>query len=149
MLGIALGLFATLLACWLKSRSARIVGLSLLVLCSAMACPVFWLGDEGYRNIRPIADEQGQAWLDIHMDRAEASIWVYYILTVLAGAAIVVPRYRPRSEKGLLISTVAMACAVLGVGAWISAAGGRVRHPEFRPAEPLIIQDESEAYEVE
>lgn len=149
VLGLGLGLFATLFACWLRSRSARLVGLSLLFLCSAAAYPTFWLGNEGYRNVRGIADEQGQAWLDLHLDRAESAIWLYYLVTLSAGSAIILPRWRPNSERPFLVMTIAASCLALGAGAWVATAGGRVRHPEFRPAEPLAIEDESEAYEVE
>lgn len=149
VLGLGLGLLATLFACWLRSRAARWVGLGLLLLCSAAAYPVFWLGQESYRNVRGIADEQGQAWLDLHLDRAESAIWLYYLVTLSAGGAILLPRWQPRSERPLLILAIATSCLALGAGAWIATAGGRVRHPEFRPSEPLVIENESEAYEVE
>lgn len=148
VLGIGLGLFATLLACWLRSRAARLVGLSLLFLCSAAAYPTFWLGHEGYRNVRGITDEQGQAWLDMHLERAESVIWLYYLATLFAGCAILLPRSRPGSERLLIVLALASSSLALGAGVWVATAGGRVRHSEFRPAEPLAIEDESETYEV-
>lgn len=136
VLGLGLGIFALLLALLMKSRPAQIVGLAVILICSGSAYPVLRLGQEGYRNVRRIADEPGQDWLDAHMDRAEDWIGIYYALTALSLAALIVPRYKPRTAVPLAVLTLILSAASFGAGVWISDFGGKVRHSEFRTGPP-------------
>jgi len=38
-----------------------------------------------------MTDEDGEAWLDEHMHRAEALIWIFYALVALSAIAIAAP----------------------------------------------------------
>ncbi len=147
-LGVALGLLATALACGLRSRRACMVGVALLGLCAAMAYPSSRSGHAAYRNVRVLADEQGQAWLDLHLDRAEQILPGFYALALVAGLAFEALRRQHRLGRPLLAGTALLAVGMLAAGGWVAQAGGRGRHPEFRPATPLPISDEID-YEVE
>lgn len=91
VIGVALGIFALVLALLLKSRQAQIVALAVVLVSSAAAYPVLFLGQQAYKSVRGIADEPGQDWLDVHMERAESTIYIYYALMLVAGAALAVP----------------------------------------------------------
>ena len=136
VIGVGLGIFALILALFLKSRPAQIVALAVVLVSSAAAYPVLFLGQQAYKSVRGIADEPGQQWLDVHMERAESTIYIYYALMLVAGAALAVPKWKPKTAMPLVLATLALAAASMGVGGWISYAGGRVRHPEFREVLP-------------
>ncbi len=132
VIGVGLGVFALVLALLLKSRQAQIVALAVVLVSSAAAYPVLFLGQQAYKSVRGIADEPGQRWLDVHMERAESTIYIYYALMIVAGAALAAPKWKPKTAVPLALVTLVLAAASMGVGGWISYAGGRVRHPEFR-----------------
>ncbi len=136
VIGVGLGVFSLVLALFLKSRQAQIVALAVVLVSSAAAYPVLSLGQQAYKSVRGIADDPGQGWLDIHMERAESTIYIYYALMLVAGAALAVPKWKPKTAVPLALATLALAAASMGVGGWISYAGGRVRHPEFRDGPP-------------
>ncbi len=136
VIGVGLGIFALILALFLQSRQAQIVALAVVLVSSAAAYPVLFLGQQAYKSVRGIADEPGQEWLDVHMERAENTIYIYYALMLVAGAALVAPRWKPKTTMPLTLATLAFAAASMGVGGWISYEGGRVRHPEFRDSPP-------------
>lgn len=142
VIGVGLGIFALILALLLKSRQAQIVALAVVLVSSAAAYPVLFLGQQAYKSVRGIADEPGQSWLDAHMERAESTIYIYYALMVVAGAALAVPKWKPKTAVPLALATLALAAASMGVGGWISYAGGRVRHPEFRDGPPPAAVEE-------
>ncbi|MHB1082956.1 MAG: hypothetical protein ACYC67_26405 [Prosthecobacter sp.] len=136
VIGVGLGFFAVVLALILKSRQAQIVALAVVLVSSAAAYPVLFLGQQAYKSVRGIADEPGQSWLDAHMERAESTIYIYYALMIVAGAALAVPKWKPKAAVPLALATLALAAASMGVGGWISYAGGQVRHAEFRDGPP-------------
>ncbi len=136
VMGVGLGVFALILAVILKSRPAQIVALAVVLVSTAAAYPVLFLGQQAYKSVREIADEPGRGWLDVHMERAESAIYIYYALTLVAGAALAVPKWKPKTAMPLALATLALAAASMGVGGWISHAGGRVQHAEFRDGPP-------------
>jgi hypothetical protein len=85
-----------------------------------------------------------QQWLDVHMHRADIGSWAFYATAVFAATALVLPRFRPRTQLPLALATLVFAFAALAAGAWISHAGGKVRHSEFRDGPPLnpILHEE-------
>ena len=130
--GVGLGIFALILALLLKSRSAQIAALAVVLVSSASAYPVLFPGQQDYKSVRGPADEPGQRWLDVHMERAESTIYIYYALMLVAGVALAVPKWKPKTAVPLTLAILVLAAASMGVGGWISYAGGQVRHPEFR-----------------
>ncbi len=131
--GTALGALALLVALGLRSRPAQITALVVVLVASASAWPVLVTGQQAYKPIRGLTDDDGSDWLDMHMDRAEKTIYAFYFLAAVALAGLLAPRKWPRSATPLALASLALSLLCLGLGGYIAQAGGRVRHPEFRP----------------
>jgi hypothetical protein len=142
--GLLIGLIGLVLALVLKSRRAQIATLTLVLISSASAWPVYEFGEEAYDRVLSMTDEDGGAWLDEHMHRAEDLIWVFYVLAALSAFAIAAPIKWPRCSLPLVLAVVLLGAATLGSGVYIAYAGGRVRHREFRnaPAPPKRSEHE-------
>jgi hypothetical protein len=136
--GLLVGWVGLVIALVLKSRRAQIATMALVLLSSVSAWPVSEFGQQGYDRVLSMADEDGQAWLDEHMHRAEDLVWIFYVLAALSAVAIGAPIKWPKSSVPLAIAVVLLGVVTLGTGAHIAYAGGRVRHREFRnePAPP-------------
>lgn len=132
IIGIVMGLVGLCVAFVLRQRSAFVPALVIMIVAGASAWPVYATGSEAYKPIRRIADDAGIDWLDAHMDRADQTIWAFYVLAAIAAAALVVPWKWPHTSLPLAILTAVIGVACLGVAGWIAEAGGQVRHPEFR-----------------
>ena len=142
--GLLTGLIGLVLALILKSRRAQIATLTLVLISSASAWPVYEFGQQGYDRVLAMTDEDGEAWLDEHLHRAEELIWIFYVLIALSAVAIAAPIRWPRSSLPLAAAVVLLGVVTLGSGAYIAYAGGRVRHREFRnePAPPKRSEHE-------
>jgi len=131
--GLALGILALVIALALRSRPAQITALALVFLCSAMAWPVVHFGQESFDRIESMtSSDQAHAWLEAHAYRGTKNAFVFYIVAVVSLAALIVPWKFPRTAPWLAGATLALAIAAMGVGVWISYAGGQIRHSEFR-----------------
>ena len=133
--GTILGALALAISLILRSRAAQITALILTLIAGASAYPVFVTGQRAYKTIRGVSDDAGADWLDEHMDRAEKTIDAFYFLAVLAAAGLLVPIKWPKSALPLTALTLVVAILCSGVAIYIAQAGGRIRHPEFRPSE--------------
>jgi hypothetical protein len=127
-----------------RSRRAQIVTLTLVVICSVSAWPVYEFGQQGYDRVLSMADEDGQAWLDAHEDRAEDLIWIFYALAALSAIAIAAPIKWPRTSVSLIVAVLLLGAVTLGTSGYIAYAGGRVRHREFRNEPPPPKRSEHE-----
>jgi hypothetical protein len=134
--GLFLSLVGLIIALFLKSRRAQIATLALVLISSTTAWPVYEFGQQAYDRVLSMADEDGQAWLDEHKDRAEDLIYIFYALAVLSAIAIVVPMKWPKSSVPLAIATILLGAVTLGTGGYIAYAGGKIRHREFRNEPP-------------
>jgi hypothetical protein len=133
--GTMLGALALAMSLVLRSRAAQITALIITLVAAASAYPVLVTGQRAYKAIRSTADDTGAEALDEHMDRAEKTIGVFYFLAALAIASLIVPIKWPKSAVPLVTLTLIVAILCSGVAVYIAQAGGRVRHPEFRPSE--------------
>jgi hypothetical protein len=131
--GTALGALALGVALALRSRPAQITALAVVLAGSAGAWPVYVTGERAYKPIRGLADDTGGDWLDEHMDRAEKTIPVFYTLAAVALAGIVLPAKWPRTGVPLAGASLALSLVCLVLAGYVAEAGGRIRHPEFRP----------------
>jgi hypothetical protein len=127
-----------------RSRRAQIVTLTLVVICSVSAWPVYEFGQQAYDRVLSMADEDGQAWLDAHEDRAEDLIWIFYALAALSAIAIAAPIKWPRTSVSLIVAVLLLGAVTLGTSGYIAYAGGRVRHREFRNEPPPPKRSEHE-----
>ena len=134
--GLLVGLIGLVLALILKSRRAQIATLTLVLISSASAWPVYEFGEQGYDRVLSMTDEAGEAWLDEHRYRAENLIWVFYALAAVSTFAIAAPIKWPKSSMPLAVAVVLLGAVTLGRGTYIAYAGGRVRHREFRNETP-------------
>jgi putative copper export protein len=145
--GLAVGVLGLIIALLLRSRSARVTTLALVMLSAASAWPVYYYGEAGYDRVKAMVDEAGDKWLEEHMRRGEQLIYVFYIVAALSAVGIIAEFAVPKAAVAIAIATLILAVANLGVGGYIAYAGGRIRHKEFRfevPPEPKMTSpDES------
>jgi glucan phosphoethanolaminetransferase (alkaline phosphatase superfamily) len=142
--GLLVGWVGLVIGLALRSRRAQIATLSLVLLSSISAWPVYEFGQQGYDRVLSMTDEAGESWLDEHMHRAEKLIWVFYALAALSALAIAAPIKWPKSSMPLAVAVILLSAVTLGSGAYIAYAGGRVRHREFRNETPPPKRSEHE-----
>src|SRR5262249_1475919 len=142
--GLAMGLLALIIAFFLKSRRAQVVSLIIVFIAAGSAWPVYEFGEQGYDRVLSMADEPGQAWLEEHQSRAEALMYLFYALAILAAAAVAVPIKWPRSAVLLAVAVILVGAVTLGIGGYIAYAGGKIRHREFRNVPPPPKRSEAE-----
>lgn len=134
--GLGVGVIALVVALFLRNRAAHITALVIILICSAAAYPVAYLGHQGYDRVLSMSDDAGRAWLDEHEDRGDDLVWFFYALAVLAAAAIFLPGKWPRAAMPLTVATLLLSILCLGFGGYIAYAGGKIRHREFRNVPP-------------
>src|SRR5207237_10783244 len=78
--GLGIGLFALIIAMFLRHRSAHITALSVIFLSAASAWPVKYYGVEAYDRVLSLSDDTGSALLAAHDDRADNFILIFYLL---------------------------------------------------------------------
>lgn len=142
--GLLVGWAGLVIGLALRSRRAQIATLTLVLLSSISAWPVYEFGQQSYDRVLSMTDEAGEAWLDEHMHRAENLIWVFYALAALSAFAIAAPIKWPKSSMPLAVAVILLGVVTLGSGAYIAYAGGRVRHREFRNELPPPKRPEHE-----
>jgi len=142
--GLLVGWIGLVIGLALRSRRAQTATLTLVLLSSISAWPVYEFGQQGYDRVLSMTDEAGEAWLDEHMHRAENLIWVFYALAALSAFAIAAPIKWPKSSMPLAVAVILLGAVTLGSGAYIAYAGGRVRHREFRNEPPPPKRPEHE-----
>ncbi|MDQ2919409.1 MAG: hypothetical protein M3R10_05985 [Verrucomicrobiota bacterium] len=130
--GLAVGLLGLIIALISRSSAARVTALAIVFVSSISAGPVVHYGDRAYDRVLSMADDDGAKWLTEHQRRAEKLIFMFYIVAALAAAALLSERFKPRASLIISLTTAVLASATLGAGAYIAAAGGRIRHREFR-----------------
>jgi hypothetical protein len=143
--GLAAGLIGLLVALCLRSRHAQIATLAIVLFTSVMAWPVFELGERAQDRVVSMSDDDGQAWLEAHQHRAERVIYFFYALALVSLLAIVLPAKFPKSSTLLVVVTLLFGFVVLGMGAYVGYAGGKIRHREFRNEPPPKEQSNESA----
>ncbi len=134
--GMAMGVLALGAALLARNQTERSIGLGLVIVAAASAWPVAHFGQNAYKQVRGLADDAGTDALDEHMERADKLVYVFYATALLGIAALASQKKFPKAATPLTAITLAAAVASLGAGGWISKAGGKIRHPEFRQASP-------------
>lgn len=129
------GLVVLVIALWKKDHLARQIALLLLFLGSGGAILTYWLGQQSYKAVRSLADEAGQGWLDLHMERAEQVVWVFWLaFAIIAGALAWCWRGRRHTVLATVLAGL-LGGISLGLSGWIADVGGKIRHPELRGLE--------------
>ena len=142
--GLLLSLIGLIIAFVLKSRRAQIATLALVLISSLCAWPVYEYGEDGYDRVLAMTDDDGHAWLDEHLRRADKLIYIFYALALLSAIAIAAPLKWPTSAAPLITAVILLGTLTLGSGVYIAYAGGRIRHREFRnePAPPIRAEQD-------
>jgi hypothetical protein len=140
--GLAIALFGLIAASYLRSRGGQLTALVLIFASALSAWPVKYHGDEAFDRVLSLADDDGQAWLKAHEQRADELIYFYYALALLSAAAIFVPKKWPKTRPPLVYATMLLAVVSLGAGTYIAYAGGKIRHREFRTVPPPKTEPE-------
>jgi len=130
------GILALIVALILRSRPAQITAFVVIIFAALSVWPVAEYGERGYDRIYSMSDKDAQQWLDVHMHRADLGMWFFYVTAAVAATALILPKFKPRTQLPLALATLVLALLSLRVGAWISQAGGKVRHSEFRDGPP-------------
>ncbi len=132
IIGTAVGLFGLIVALLLRSRIALVPALAIVLLAGVSAWPVYVTGGGAYRPIMKISDDPGRDWLDEHMERADRTTWVFYVMAGVAAVAMAAPLKWPKSAIPLGIAAIIATIAGLGAAGYIAQAAGPIRHMEFR-----------------
>lgn len=130
--GLAFGTLALVLALVLRNNRVTIAALVLVFIAGISAWPVYQYGESAYDRVKSMSDQPGEQWLDEHMARGEKLIWMFYVLAGVSAAGVVVIWKWPAKSAAVTIVALALSSATLGMGGYISYAGGHVRHKEFR-----------------
>jgi plastocyanin len=134
--GLAGGLLGLFIAICQRSRGATIAALVIVLVSAASAWPVYQYGERSYDSVLAMADNDGQAWLAEHKERAEHLIWFFYALAILSAIGLIVPAKWPKWSSPIAIAVLLLGLISLGAGGYIAYAGGRIRHREFRNESP-------------
>src|SRR5436190_6275672 len=134
--GLAVGLVGLCISTCQRSRRAMIAALVAVLISAAAAWPAYEYGERAYDGVLSMADEPGRAWLASHKARAENLVWFFYGVGLLSVIALIIPIKWPRSSLWLALAVLTVGAISLGVGGYISYAGGRIRHREFRNEPP-------------
>ena len=134
--GLAVAVFGLIAAMCFGSRGGQVIALVLIFICAASAWPTVHYGKAAESGVVAMADDDGQAWLKAHEQRADKLIYLFYVLALVSLAAIFAPRKWPKTTRPLALATLILAFASLGAGFYIAHAGGKIRHREFRTVPP-------------
>jgi hypothetical protein len=140
--GLAIAFFGLVVATYLGSRGGQLAALVLIFASTIAVWPVVYHGDQAYDRVLSLADEDGQAWLKAHVNRADQLIFLFYGTALISACAIFVPKKWPGTAKPLVWVTMVGAILSLGAGTYIAHAGGKIRHREFRSAPPPKTEPE-------
>ena len=134
--GTLCGILALIIGLILRSRPAQITALILLILACLSVWPVSEYGEHAYDRVYSMSNSDAQKWLEVHLHRADRGVYVFYATALVAATALILPFFRLRMQTPLALATLVFALVALAVGGWISHAGGKVRHSEFREGSP-------------
>ena len=126
--GTILGALALAVSLVLRSRAAQITALVITLIAATAAYPVLISGQRAYKVIRNSSDDAGQEALDEHMDRAEKTIALFYLLSLVSLSGLLVPIKWPRTGAPLAVATLFLALVCFGLSLYIAQEGGRVKH---------------------
>lgn len=130
--GLVVGLVSLVCALLTRARAARVTALAIVFVSAFSAWPTFHYGEAAKDRVLAMADRDGGKWIDEHEARAEKLIYIFYAAAALSAGALAVEKLRPRFAVSASVLTALVALAAVGAGAYIGAAGGRIRHKEYR-----------------
>jgi cell division protein FtsW (lipid II flippase) len=139
LIGFAVAMIPLLIALLRKDRGALLSGLLIVLICGLSIPVVMETGEEATERIITgkagvELDSATGVFLHEHEERAELAAVFVYIVTGLAAAGLLVMRIKPQHQYKLAVLVLAGCIICTALLVWTAEAGGRIRHPEFRPA---------------
>lgn len=134
--GLALSALGLLVALIGRSGPARTTALVLIFVSAISAWPVYYYGERSYDRVLALADPDGEKWMAEHKRRGERLIYVFFAVAALSAMGIAAEVRFRRAAVPLAIFTLLLATIAVAAGSYISYAGGRIRHREFRFERP-------------
>ena len=142
IIGIAVSCLPIVIGILAQCRTTIAVGLLSTLLCAAAMPTIMQTGGDAAHNFDigknlPALDAAGQAALDAHADRADKTTPVIYACAILAVLALLALIKFPQAATWLSSAVLLGNVISISLGIWTAQAGGRIRHPEFRPPTTL------------
>lgn len=137
----ALGVLALVFAVMARSTAAKVIALAIVLVGCLAVWPVNEYGERAEHQTEEQLDKDSRAWLHAHAGRAETFALVFYATAVLAVVTMVAVWKFPKAGGWLTAVTLVAAVVCVVLGGWISHAGGRIRHMEFRTGPPPVVSD--------
>ena len=128
----AMGVIGLVLALVLRSRQAQAIACVIVFIGTASVWPVAYYGDKGADRVQSMSNKAAVRALHEHVARADSAEWVFYLTAAVAFVGIIAAWKFPKILPAVTILTILLAIACTTTAAWISQAGGQIRHSEFR-----------------
>jgi uncharacterized membrane protein len=130
-----------LAALFFDQKSIFAVGFSLALLADLMTPVVMQTGESAHTRfemgqIKPPLDEDGDIAAEMHEDMAKKAAPLIYLVGFAAIAGLLILRFRPNWRKSAALAVIATSIVASIFTLQSAQLGGRIRHPEFRPAKP-------------
>jgi len=134
--GMAAGVFCLAIGLWSGSLEAQRPALLWIVCVGILTWLAIQYGEKGYDRVLSMSSPDAQLWLKVHAHRAGRCEFLFYLTAAAALAALVTRPFLSKLSRWLAGVTLILAILCCLAGAWISQAGGQIRHSEFRDGPP-------------
>ncbi|HEY5753676.1 MAG TPA: hypothetical protein VIT21_11040 [Chthoniobacterales bacterium] len=136
IVGLLIGLAVLLIALFQRSRATAIAAYIIILVTALSAYPVFELGEKAEDRVEGLLDDDGRAWLHEHEERAEKTIFLFYLTAGFAFAGLALPMKTSKAIASMAVATLVCGTIALSFGVWIASSGGKISHKEFRYSPP-------------
>ena len=138
IIGLAVACIPVLVGILFHSRGALASGLLAVVLCAGTMPAIIETGEAAQESfvdgsIEPGMDAAGKEAFREHSGRAKFTAPVVYAAGILALAALLTLIKFPRQAAWGSWAVLLGVALSIALSIWTAEAGGRIRHPEFRP----------------
>ena len=138
IIGLAVACLPVLIGILFHSRGALASGLLAVILCAGTMPFIIETGEEAYESfvdgsISPGMDVAGKAAFREHSHRANFTAPVVYAAGILSLVALLALIKFPRQAAWIGWAVLVGSALSIALSVWTAEAGGRIRHPEFRP----------------
>jgi hypothetical protein len=151
IIGLAVACLPLLVGILFHSRGALASGLLAVVLCVGTMPAIMETGEAAQESfadgsIEPGMDAAGKAAFREHSGRAKFTAPVLYAAGILALVALLALIKFPRQAAIIGWAVLIGNLLSISLSVWTAEAGGRIRHPEFRPPGVRESNDFSNTY---
>lgn len=138
IIGLAVACIPVLIGILFHSRAALASGLLAVILCAGTMPAIIETGEAAQESfvdgsIEPGMDAAGKEAFREHSGRAKFTAPVVYAAGILALAALITLIKFPRQAAWGSWAVLLGVAFSIALSIWTAEAGGRIRHPEFRP----------------